>query len=165
MSLQNAAEFGGGVSLDQPGSGQQAGEKRLKVQQELVHDQATRPSHSPVQSRQRVGRCPREAAGRAARLLLLQALDGLSAPSAWKTVDFNTACLHSFLGQIGQTVVLTINFVGAHSPHVSLEDNAVADGGQQVVEVELVFVVAGIPATLLPRLHQSFPKPDDDNKR
>lgn len=65
----------------------------------------------------------------------------------------------------GQTVVLTINFVGANSPHVSLEDNAVADGGQQVVEVELVFVVAGIPATLLPRLHQSFPKPDDDDKR
>lgn len=65
----------------------------------------------------------------------------------------------------GQTVVLTINFVGADSPRVSLEDNAVADGGQQVVEVELVLVVARIPAMLLPRFHQSFPKPDDDNKR
>lgn len=70
-----------------------------------------------------------------------------------------------FLGQMVWTVVLTKTLVGAHSPHVSLEDNAVADGGQQVVEVELVFVVAGIPAMLLPRFHQSFPKPDNDNKR
>lgn len=42
---------------------------------------------------------------------------------------------------------------------VSLEDDAVADGGQQIVEVELVFVVAGIPAMLLPKFHQSFSKP------
>lgn len=41
----------------------------------------------------------------------------------------------------------------------SLEDDAVADGGQQIVEVEFVFVVARIPATLLPKFHQSFSKP------
>lgn len=56
------------------------------------------------------------------------------------------------------------HFVGAHCAHVSLEDDAVADGGQQVVEVELVFVVGGISAMLLPRFHQSFPKPDDGNR-
>lgn len=42
---------------------------------------------------------------------------------------------------------------------VSLEDDAVADGGQQIVEVELVPVVSHIPAMLLPKLHQSFSKP------
>lgn len=60
VTLQDAAELRGGVSLDQPGSGQQAWEDRLKVQQELIHNQATRPSHRPVQSCQRVGRSPRE---------------------------------------------------------------------------------------------------------
>lgn len=35
--LQDAAQLGGGVSLDQPGSGQQAGEEGLKVQQQLIH--------------------------------------------------------------------------------------------------------------------------------
>lgn len=42
---------------------------------------------------------------------------------------------------------------------ISLEDDAVADGGQQIVEVELVFVVARIPAMLLPKFHQRFSKP------
>lgn len=42
---------------------------------------------------------------------------------------------------------------------ILLEDDAVADGGQQIVEVELVVVVGRIPAALLPRLHQSFSKP------
>lgn len=37
VMLQDAAQLGGGVSLDQPGSGQQAGEEGLKVQQQLIH--------------------------------------------------------------------------------------------------------------------------------
>lgn len=40
-----------------------------------------------------------------------------------------------------------------------LEDDAVADGGQQIVEVELIFAVAQIPAMLLSEFHQSFTKP------
>lgn len=40
-----------------------------------------------------------------------------------------------------------------------LEDDAVADGGQQIVEVELIFAVAQIPAMLLSKFHQSFTKP------
>lgn len=40
-----------------------------------------------------------------------------------------------------------------------LEDDAVADGGQQIVEVELAYVVARISAVLFPKVHQSFPKP------
>lgn len=78
-------------------------------------------------------------------------------------MDSNKASLHSFFSFFkGKWSVLTKTLVGAHSPHVSLEDNAVADGGQQVVEVELVLVVARIPAMLLPRFHQSFAKPDND---
>lgn len=46
-----------------------------------------------------------------------------------------------------------------HCAMISLEDDAVADGGQKIVEVELVFVVAQILAMLLPRFHQSFSKP------
>lgn len=45
-----------------------------------------------------------------------------------------------------------------HSDIISLEDDAVADGGQQVVEVVLVFVVTRIPAMLLPKFHQGFSK-------
>lgn len=168
MSLENAAEFGGGVSLDQPGSGQQAGQERLKLQQELIHDQPTRPSHSPVQSRQRVGRCPTEAAGRAARLLLLQALDGLPAPGAGRQ---HTSVRNNFTLSPGKwtTFVYNKNYLFVlfflFSARVSLEDDAVADGGQQVVEVELVLLVARIPAMLLPRFHQSFSKPDQDHRQ
>lgn len=46
------------------------------------------------------------------------------------------------------------------SATVSLEDDAVADGGKQIVEVELVFVVAQISAMLPPKLHQSLSKPE-----
>lgn len=42
---------------------------------------------------------------------------------------------------------------------VLLEDDAVADGGQQIVEVELAYVVAWIPAVFFPKLHQGFPEP------
>ncbi len=87
VTLKDTAEFGGGVSLDQPGSGQQAWKERLKVQQKLIHHQATRPSHRPVQSCQRVGRSPRELPCRPGRLLLLQALCGLSASKTRRKVD------------------------------------------------------------------------------
>lgn len=66
------------------------------------------------------------------------------------------------MGQSGFSAarsVLKKSCVGAHSPHISLEDDAVADGGQQIVEVELMFVVGGIPAVLLPRFHQCLSKP------
>lgn len=42
---------------------------------------------------------------------------------------------------------------------ILLQDDAVADGSQQVVEVELVFVVVWISAMLFPKFNQSFPKP------
>ncbi|TNN35701.1 hypothetical protein EYF80_054139 [Liparis tanakae] len=77
VALQDVAEFGGGVSLDQPGPGQQARQEGLQVLQEVIHRQATRPPHRPVQSRQRVGRSPGEPRRRAGRLLLLQTLGGL----------------------------------------------------------------------------------------
>lgn len=48
---------------------------------------------------------------------------------------------------------------GSFSAIILLEDDTVADGGQQIVEVELVFVVARIPAMLSPKFHQRFPKP------
>lgn len=79
VALQDVAQLGGGVSPDQPGSGQEAREEGLEVQQELVHRQATRPSHGPVQSCQGVGRGPGESSRRAGRLLLLQTLCGVSA--------------------------------------------------------------------------------------
>ena len=77
VKLQDAAEFGGGVSLDQPGSGHQAGEEGLQSQQQLIHHQATGPPHRPVQSGQGVGGGPRELSCRPGRLLLLQAHCGL----------------------------------------------------------------------------------------
>lgn len=46
-----------------------------------------------------------------------------------------------------------------------LEDDAVTDGGQQIVEVELAFAVARIPAMLFAKLHQSFPKPAGPKKK
>lgn len=63
VMLQDVAEFGCGVTLDQPGSCHQARDERLKVQQELIHHQATGPPHRPVQSCQRVGRRAGELAG------------------------------------------------------------------------------------------------------
>lgn len=79
--LQDATEFWSRVTLDQPGSSKQAWKKRLKVHQELVHDQATGSSHCAVQSCQGVGRGPRKLAHPARRLLLLEALCGL--PGWW----------------------------------------------------------------------------------
>jgi len=87
VALQDVAEFGGGVSLDQPGPGQQARQEGLQVLQELIHRQATRPPHRPVQSRQRVRRSPGEPRRRAGRLLLLQTLGGLPERNTRDGVD------------------------------------------------------------------------------
>lgn len=47
-----------------------------------------------------------------------------------------------------------------YSDRILLEDDAVADGSQQVVEVELVFVVAWISAMTFSKFNQSLPKPE-----